>query len=160
MSAPRNWCSWRQDGTRVRELHGSLSGIIAISCAETHSMDWLARCITEFRRRYPEVEFEMRTCTADVTATVWNKVWPIWDWSTEPLDVSRYDYLRTHIDDRWGILMRSDDPLSTLNEIRPEDLAGRALVLPFRDEVRGELVSWMGGSLRAVSTAGNVRSKH
>lgn len=138
----------------VRELHGSLSGIIAISCAETHSMDWLARCIAAFRRRYPEVEFEMRTCTADVTGDRLEQGLADLGLVTEPLDVSRYDYLRTHIDDRWGILMRSDDPLSTLNEIRPEDLAGRALVLPFRDEVRGELVSWMGGSLRAVSTAG------
>ena len=43
----------------VRELHGSLSGTIAISCAETHSMDWLARCIAAFRQRYPAVEFEM-----------------------------------------------------------------------------------------------------
>ena len=117
-------------------------------------MDWLARCITEFRRRYPEVEFEMRTCTADVTGDRLEQGLADLGLVTEPLDVSRYDYLRTHIDDRWGILMRSDDPLSTLNEIRPEDLAGRALVLPFRDEVRGELVSWMGGSLRAVSTAG------
>ncbi len=138
----------------VRELHGSLSGTIAISCAETHSMDWLARCIAAFRQRYPEVEFEMRTCTADVTGDRLEQGLADLGLVTEPLDVSRYDYLRTHIDDRWGILMRSDDPLSTLNEIRPEDLAGRALVLPFRDEVRGELVSWMGGSLRAVSTAG------
>ena len=138
----------------VRELHGSLSGTIAISCAETHSMDWLARCIAAFRRRYPEVEFEMRTCTADVTGDRLEQGLADLGLVTEPLDVSRYDYLRTHIDDRWGILMRSDDPLSTLNEIRPEDLAGRALILPFREEVRGELVSWMGGSLRAVSTAG------
>ncbi|WP_278814731.1 LysR family transcriptional regulator [Bifidobacterium pullorum] len=138
----------------VRELHGSLSGIIAIGCAETHSMDWLARCIAAFRRRYPEVEFEVRTCTADVTGDRLEQGLADLGLVTEPLDVSKYDYLRTHIDDRWGVLMRADDPLAELDEIRPDDLDGRALILPFREEVRSELISWMGGSLRSVAVAG------
>ena len=50
----------------------------------------------------------MRTCTADVTGDRLEQGLADLGLVTEPLDVSRYDYLRTHIDDRWGILMRPD----------------------------------------------------
>lgn len=138
----------------VRELHGSLSGTIAISCAESRSMEWLARCMGAFRERYPEVSFEVRSCTADVTGDRLEQGISDLGLVTEPLDVSKYDYLRTHVVDRWSILMRDDDVLAAKTEIRPEDLDGRSLILPVRDEVRSEFVSWMHGSLHGITIAG------
>lgn len=138
----------------VRELHGSLSGMIAISCAESRSMEWLSRCMSAFRERYPEVGFEVRSCTADVTGDRLEQGIADLGLVTEPLDVNKYDYLRTHITDQWSILMRSDDVLASKTEIRPEDLKGRALILPVRDAVRSEFVSWMRGSLRDITIAG------
>lgn len=138
----------------VREVHGSLSGTIAISCAETHSMAWLARCMAAFRGRYPEVEFEVRSCTADLTGNRLEQGLADLGLVTEPLDVSKYDYLRTHISDQWGIVMRTDDPLAGHESIAPSDLTGRALLLPIREEVRSEFSSWMGGSLRNIAIAG------
>lgn len=138
----------------VRELRGSLSGTIAIGCAETRSMEWLTACIAAFRRRYPGVEFEIRSSTADVTGDRLERGLADLGLVAEPLDVSAYDYLRTQIIDQWGVLMRVDDPLAGRERIRPGDLAGRSLMLPVREEARSEFISWMGGTLRDVTVAG------
>ena len=64
----RNWCSWRARwnarcaSCTVRCPESSRS----VARRHTAWIGWPGAS-REFRRRYPEVEFEMRTCTADVT---------------------------------------------------------------------------------------------
>ena len=39
----------------------------------------------------------------------------------------------------------ADDPLAALESVRPDDLRGRRLIIPFRQNVQSELFNWLGG---------------
>lgn len=49
--------------------------------------------------------------------------------------------------EEWGILTREDSPLSKLEAIRPQDLAGRPLMVSGRELVQNEVANWLGSSM-------------
>ena len=76
----------------------------------------------------------------------------------EPVDLSKYDYLRLPLTDTWGILMRKDSPLAKKQFIAPEDLWDKPLILS-RQSIGKNLISdWFHKSteeLNVVAT-GNL----
>ena len=50
----------------------------------------------------------------------------------EPIDHTKYESIHLPIQDTWGILMRSDDPLSSFSELSFEDLVDLPLIVPQR----------------------------
>ena len=62
----------------------------------------------------------------------------------EPVDITRYSFVRTPVREEWGILVREDSPLALRNYVSPEDLAGVPLILPSRENVQNELLNWFG----------------
>lgn len=62
----------------------------------------------------------------------------------EPIDMSKYDFLRLPQPDTWGVLMRMDHPLAGLEQIRPEDLLGVSLIASRQMEQENGLSGWLG----------------
>ena len=63
----------------------------------------------------------------------------------EPADISKYEFVRLGVKERWAALVLPDDPLAALESVRPDDLRGRRLIIPFRQNVQSELFNWLGG---------------
>jgi len=62
----------------------------------------------------------------------------------EPVDVSKYSYLRMPLKDRWTVLMRQDHTLAAKEAVEPQDLAGQRLIMPARLSVKNQVEAWLG----------------
>lgn len=121
-----------------------LSGKITIGSGETHSMDEVAEKIASFQKKNPDVDFEIFSGIADdIKIKIENGTVDI-GLLTEPVDISRYDFVRMKNKDRWGALMRNDSELSANEYICPENLLNTPLIMAKRESVRNVVENWFG----------------
>ena len=130
-----------------------IAGEIAIGCGETAAMTGLSRHIAAFRKAHPQVQFRIYTATADDVKERMEKGLLDIGLLTEPVDVERYAYLRMPEKNRWGILVRKDDPLAQKQTVTPQELTHIPLIVTGRESVRGELAGWFGGSIDDLAIA-------
>ena len=124
-----------------------LTGEIAIGSGETRSVSVLAEVLSSFRQRYPRVRYRFYSGNADqIKERIENGTLDV-GLLLEPVDISRYAFLRVPVKEEWGVLTREDSPLGALEAVHPEDLAQRSLMLPGRTLVQNELANWFGGSV-------------
>ena len=72
---------------------------------------------------------------------------------TEPVDTSRFETLHLKGKERWGALVKADDPLAQKEFVYPEDVNCLNLILPTRSEVRYILEGWLGKSFQDLQIA-------
>lgn len=130
-----------------------IAGEITIGCTETHSMDILASKMAEFRKLHSGVSYNVYTTNADgIKENIEKGVFEL-GLVTEPVDTSRFETLHLQGKERWGALVRDDDPLSGKEFVYPDDVKNRSLILPVRSEVRYILESWVGASFQDLDIA-------
>ncbi len=138
-------------------MHGeeAVSGEISIGCGETQNMKPLAEIMASFQQKYPDVSFHIYTAIADdVKERLENGTLDM-GLLLEPVEISRYHYVRMPLKEKWQVLMRRDSRLAKREKIRPEDLVGVPLIMARRQSVRNQLENWFGydrEKLRIVST--------
>ena len=121
-----------------------LGGEIAIGSGETRSVSALAQILSSFRQRYPKVRYRFYSANADhIKERMENGTLDV-GLLPEPVDIDRYEFIRVPVQEEWGILTREDSPLGSLETIRPENLAGRPLMVASREIVENELENWLG----------------
>lgn len=70
---------------------------------------------------------------------------------TEPVELSRYEFLRLRERDRWGVITYEGSPLAAKENVTIDDLKGLPLMLSRRAEVQKNLAYGLE-SRRTVST--------
>ncbi len=133
----------------------TVSGEISIGCGETQNMKPLSEMIASFRQKYPDVSFHIYTAIADdVKERLENGLLDM-GLLLEPVEISRYHYVRMPLREKWQVLLRRDMELAEKHKITPDDLAGVPLIIAKRQSVRNELENWFGydkEKLHVVST--------
>ena len=124
----------------------SLGGRIAVGAGESASVQRVAACCEAFQARYPLVAFDLVTAAADVVQERMDKGLIDVGLLIEPVDMSKYDYIRMDVKEEWGVFMRAEDPLAQEAEISVDALARLPLILPRRLNMRSELANWFGGA--------------
>lgn len=130
-----------------------LSGEIAIGCGETQSMTFLSQHIRSFRLLHPKVQFRIYSANADDIKERMEKGLLDMGLLTEPVDISRYAFLRLPQKDRWGVLVPKDSALAKKVAVTSRDLVGVPLLLSGREQVRGELANWFGEGYGRIEVA-------
>lgn len=129
------------------ELHHQqkqLSGKICIGSGELQSSQFLAELIHAFHATHPLVQFELYSGHSDnIKERIEQGLLDI-GLLQEPVDISKYDFLRTPVKEEWGVLVSEDCALSKKEVIVPEDLAQAPLILPQRASVQNEFSHWLG----------------
>ncbi len=134
----------------------SISGELYIGGGETEGMRLLVRTVRRIQARYPNIRFHFSSGDGyDVTDRLDRG---LIDFGTliEPIDISKYDYLRLPRPDTWGVLMRKDHPLAALAHIRPADLRGVPVITSRQMEGEDGLSGWLGGEALEVVATGNL----
>ena len=126
------------------ERQGSVGGMVVIGASEVGGSQTLAKLIREFSEKYPAVQFTLYNETADNIKDRLDKGLVDIGLLLEPIDVTKYDYVRLAQQDTWGLLVRDDHPLAKKASLTAEDVASCPLLLPLRENIRAEILHWLG----------------
>ena len=122
----------------------NLTGEIAIGCGEIHGMNILSEIMASFHEKYPLVTYEIYSGNADIIkGKIENGTLDI-GLLIEPVDISKYEFVRIPIKEEFGLFVRKDSPLTSKEYITPEDLLNLPIISPKRYLVQNEISSWFG----------------
>ena len=130
--------------TEKELTHGEeiVSGEISIGCGETQNMKPLCEMIASFRQKYPDMSFNIYTAIADDVKERMETGVLDMGLLLEPVEISRYHYVRMPLKEKWQVLMRKDSALAGKQKVTPNDLTDMPLIVAKRQSVRNELENW------------------
>lgn len=136
---------------RVEEITGEIS----IGSGEAMSMSVLAEIMTAFREEYPAVHFDVYSGNADaIKERIENGLLDV-GLLLEPVDISKYEFVRMPIKEEWGMVVKEDCLLAEKKVVTPEDMSDIPIIAAKRALVFNELENWLGdysNELNVVST--------
>ena len=145
-----------RDDLRHKQDH--LAGTIAVGSGELQSSRFLTQLIAAFQKENPLVSFRIYSGNSDnIKERIERGLLDI-GLLQEPVDIAKYNFVRTPVQEQWGVLVRADAELAAKDRVSPADLAGLPLILPDRENVQNELLNWFGSlaeKLRITAT-GNL----
>ena len=152
----------------LAEQEELVDGTVSIGWGELESVKLVAAMLRAFSEKYPLVRYRLYSANADHTKTQIDRGLLDVGLLLEPADISKYEFVRLGVKERWAAIMPPDDPLAALETIRPGDLRGRRLIIPFRPNVQSELINWLGDAYDAdcvmcvsnMSTNSAIMAKH
>lgn len=122
----------------------ALSGTISIGSGEFRSTEYLAKMIAEFREKYPDVKYEIYSGNANNIRDYIERGLLDIGLMSEPIDMSKYDFVNMPIKEQWGLYVKNDALLSKKENITPEDLKGMSLVTATGDFNQSRIGKWLG----------------
>ena len=128
----------------LRHEEGAVTGELAIGSGETRSVQDLAEVIALFQKEYPRVQYDFYTANADDIKERLERGLLDIGLLTEPVDISKFNFVRLPRREKWGVLVRKDSELAKKEKISPDDLVQVPLILVKRTLVQNELVNWFG----------------
>ena len=141
-----------------RQDHQELRGEIAIGGGDLEGMSALAGMLASFHQRHPQVRYQLYSGNADNTKERIEQGTLDLALLLEPVEISRYDFVRLPTKERWGVLVREDSPLAKQEQVTARDLAQVPLIFSRRELVLQELERWLGvyGEGREPVASGNL----
>ena len=137
----------------VKEISGEVS--IGGSTSKT-----ILQAATALRSRYPGIQFYFHSGDAtDITERLEHGSL---DFAAllEPIDTGKYDFLSLPDSSRWGVLLKSDDPLARKSVITPEYLRALPLILHHRIGLQQEIAHWAQTDLERLNVAATYNVVH
>lgn len=135
-----------------------LTGTISIGCGELRSMAELAEIIVAFQSQYPLVHFDIHSAyNVDIKDRLEQGLLDL-GLLVEPVEISKYDFVRMRTKERWGVLVREDSDIAEHSDVHPKDLAQLPLMASRNELSWNEMESWFGksGEKPAISTTYNL----
>ena len=132
-----------------------IAGEIFIGSGETNSMHSLAKVMKDFHDLYPQVQYNLYSANADDIKEKIDKGLIDIGLLTEPVDISKYDFVRLKEKEVWGVLMRKDDVLASKDYVTADDLIDKPLISSRRGMIQNEIFNWFGKNydkLNIIST--------
>ena len=121
-----------------------IEGTISIGCGDLYAVQILAKIIQSFTALYPHVDFELYTASADHIKERIERGLSDVGLLLEPVDLSKYDFIRISQKEKWIALVPANSPLADKQSLAPEDFIGVPLILPYRLNMQSELANWFG----------------
>lgn len=121
-----------------------LTGKISIGSGELKTSRFLAELIASFHEEYPQVHFELYSGNSDnIKERIDQGILDI-GLLVEPVDISKYNFVRTPFKETWGVLVNEDSELAGKKEVTPEELSRFPVIMSQREMVQNELLNWFG----------------
>lgn len=135
------------------ELHApedTVSGDIYFGAGETDAMRLVAKIIHELQNDYPNLRYHLFSGNADDVTERLDKGLLDFGLLIEYPNIQKYDVIRLPATDVWGVLLRKDSPLASLDKIRLEDLRHAPLIVSRQALESRELSSWFKQDLETL----------
>lgn len=125
------------------EEKSEVGGVISIGSGGLLALQSLTPVMESFRQKYPKVQFQLYTNSAEYVKERLEQGLLDFGFLLEPIDVTKFDYIRMPEKERWGLLMRIDHPLAKKDYILREDLFSIPLITSDRLSIQKELENWL-----------------
>ena len=132
-----------------------VSGNIAIACAESKNISFLAKCILRLKKQHPKIRYHLYAGDSERVLEKLDK--GLFDFAVivENVDVEKYNSLTVHAVDRWGVVMRRDAELADRDFIEPSDLIGKPLMVS-RQALAADLPKWFGDDVSKLNVVATL----
>lgn len=97
-------------------------GDIFIGCGETYSMKIIAKIIKKINKNYQKIKYHISSGNSEDLIEKLDNGLIDFCILIEPIDLSKYNYLKMPSVDKWGLIMRKNDPLAKNNFITLENI--------------------------------------
>lgn len=130
--------------SELSQQEETVSGEISIGCGELLSIQELGSLVSSFQQKHPLAKFHLHSSyTQDIKDWLEQGVLDL-GLMLEPVDVSKYNFVRMQQKEEWGVLVRDDSPLAQAKVLLPQDLAKVPIITTRNMKVDSEIVSWFG----------------
>lgn len=126
------------------EEQNEVGGMISIGSGGLSAVEFLLPAMQSFRVKYPKVQFQFYTNSAEYVKERLDQGLLDFGLLLEPIDITKYDYLRMPAKEKWGLLLRTDHPLAEKDYITHDDLQSIPLITTDRLSLQNELQHWLG----------------
>lgn len=127
-----------------------IGGVISIGSGGLNASHMLPAAMDAFRKKYPKVQFQLYTNSAEyIKEKLEQGVLDI-GLLLEPVDVTKFDYIRMKNTEKWGLLLKREHPLASKPYITREDLIGEPLITTNRKSIQKELENWLGETVERL----------
>lgn len=103
-----------------------------------------------FSDKYPEVRFELYNAMADSIVERLDSGLSDIGLLLEPVDTTKYEFLRFDRNERWGVLVNSGHEFFERKSVNVSELLSQPLMLTNRPNVRNEILHWIGAEERQL----------
>lgn len=124
--------------------HEEVVGDVYIGGGETYAMATVAEVIAELQQRYPDLHFQVHSGNADDVCERIDKGLLDFGLLIDPAPISRYESLSLPLSDRFGLLVRTDNPLAEKGFVEPTDLRREPLITTRRTVMEALIAPWAG----------------
>ena len=121
-----------------------LGGTVMGGCVESCVSRMLPKVLRGFSAHYPKVKYELYSADGDDIREKLDRGDLDFGILVEPVEAAKYDFFRLPYWEKWGVVMRKDDPLAQKEQIQKEDLLSIPLILPRREIVQDHIAGWFG----------------
>lgn len=123
----------------LQQGHDGLAGTINFGCVESSVAPYMMKIVERFQDKYPQVNFKVFDGDGDSLRQQIDQ--GVCDMAAmiQPVEVAKYNYLQLPVKDRWGLILRADDPLAKKKQITAHDLYQLPLITGRRNIVRDDL---------------------
>lgn len=130
-------------------------GEVRIGCAESYQIKYLAHSIQKFKKKYPLLRYFLSSGNTEQVTERLDK--GLFDFAVivEPPDLSKYNYLEMPEANRWGVVMRKEDPLAKKEKIHVEDLFGLELITS-QQAMQVDIPRWCGEKADLLNLSGSI----
>ena len=132
-----------------------LMGLISIGSGEFFEMKTVSDLVSEFQKKNPQVKFDVYSGIADDIKDKIERGTVDIGILSEPVDISKYEFIRLLHKQHWGVLIKSEDDLAKKEYITPDDLKDIPLIMAKRESVRNEVAHWFGDMYNNLNIAAN-----
>lgn len=131
-----------------------IGGEISIGSGDIIAFEMLVRMLKAFREKHPQITYHFYTGNADqIKERLDNGLCDI-GLIIEPINIRKYDFIRLHQEEKWGILVPKNDPLTKRDYITPEDILNLPVLVSRRSSIQDELSKWLGRDFSNVNIIG------
>ena len=132
------------------EEKSEVGGVISIGSGGLMASQRLPFIMQSFRQKYPKVQFQLYTNSAEHIKERLDQGLLDFGLLLEPIDITKYDYIRMSEREKWGLLLRYDHPLAKKEHIVRKDLLSIPLITTNRLSLQKEMENWLGDSLSSL----------
>lgn len=133
----------------------NLAGELVIGSGELQSSQFLSLILASFHKKNPQVYYEIYSGNTDNIKERIEKGILDLGLLVEPVDISRYEFVRLPIKEEWGVLVNENSELAGKENVTSKDLVNIPLIMTKRETLQKELKNWFGIYSEQIEVAAN-----